>query len=572
MKLLAAFSNKAPNKVFFSVLAGCAAGICYSILIPMILATLQPTNDRFKLVPGANGFIFGVEVTNVSVATIFAATCAFIFLCRAYSQVTLKIVAMRIASDLRVSIYRRVSLAPLVALERAGTARLITALTSDVSNVVNGARVLPDIMISSITILGVLGFLLCLNADVLWFLLGCITFGIVSYQLPILLGHKYLIRAGASLDILQEATSALIRGTKELKLNAEKNREFFESVLLTTERDFLRAQRAGSTLMSIAGVYGELLIFAVIGAMVFVFSNYRPITVSELVGATMALLYIAGPIATLLNLVPQLAVAQVSLGRVTALLTEIPDENVEPPLSISPPWEIIRFDNVVFHHQGSEGSRFCVGPVNFEIQKGKITFIVGGNGSGKSTLSRLATLHYTPESGSIWFGSECIDRTNISSFRQTIAAVYSDYYLFDRIFSVRGNAWEATVDHYLRVLQLDGKVTFKGGRFSTLALSDGQRRRLALLVAIVEDKEFYLFDEWAADQDPEFKRVFYFEILPALRVRGKAVVAVTHDDRFFEVADSVLVMSDGILERICDSVHAGAASRPSIVEAFSLED
>ncbi|MFD1905689.1 ATP-binding cassette domain-containing protein [Paenibacillus rhizoplanae] len=64
------------------------------------------------------------------------------------------------------------------------------------------------------------------------------------------------------------------------------------------------------------------------------------------------------------------------------------------------------------------------------------------------------------------------------------------------------------IDRYLKMLDLDGKVSIDNGRFSTLKLSGGQRKRLALLICYLEDRPIYLFDEWAADQDPEFRKFF----------------------------------------------------------------
>jgi putative ATP-binding cassette transporter len=68
-----------------------------------------------------------------------------------------------------------------------------------------------------------------------------------------------------------------------------------------------------------------------------------------------------------------------------------------------------------------------------------------------------------------------------------------------------------------------------------------------LLVSILDDKELYLFDEWAADQDPIFKDFFYHEFLPLLKDKGKAVVVISHDDRYFSLADRLLVMENGRL-------------------------
>jgi putative ATP-binding cassette transporter len=111
------------------------------------------------------------------------------------------------------------------------------------------------------------------------------------------------------------------------------------------------------------------------------------------------------------------------------------------------------------------------------------------------------------------------------------------------------------IAQYLRLLQLEDKVQIEAGRFSTLSLSDGQRKRLALLVCFLEDKDIYLFDEWAADQDPLFKEIFYYRILADLKRENKVVVVISHDERYFQVADKVLVMEHGRLVHSAPGNH-----------------
>jgi len=158
-------------------------------------------------------------------------------------------------------------------------------------------------------------------------------------------------------------------------------------------------------------------------------------------------------------------------------------------------------------------------------------------------------LHYPVTSGEINFDGVAVSSANLNSYRQQVACIYSDYYLFQHLHSDFSCDPKVVnlVHSYLSVLELKDKVSFKDGQFSTLKLSDGQRRRLALLVAFLDDKALYIFDEWAADQDPYFKEIFYFDLLPKLKKQGKAVVAISHDDRYFHVADQLLVMDNGKL-------------------------
>jgi len=561
MNMFAEFSRKAPNKVFLSIVLGGLSGVCYSLLIPLILSVLKPGDARLDEIATSPTRVFSLEIANAPFALIFITVCLFILVSRTLSQVMLSRVAIDVASQLRIGLYRQIASAPLSALERIGSARLLTALTTDVPRIVLGARMLPDLLINMVTLIGMLGFLLILNSDVFWFVLGCIAFGVLTYQVPMMIGRRYFIRARRGFDGLQESINGLLRGIKELKLNDAKREAYFQSVLMSYENEVQRNEKAGHTIVRTASNYGDLLSFFVIGSIIFVFVNYRVVSNQELVGVIMALLYVTGPVSIILNYVPQLAISRVSMQRVAKLFGEIPSEDIDPGQETPLAWERVRFEGVRYRYDGT-GSGFEVGPLDLEFRKGEITFIVGGNGSGKSTLGKLLTLHYRADGGVIYFGDHAITSTSIGTYRQAIGAIYSDYHLFDQILGVTYEGLSAMVDHYLHALQLDGKVMYQQGKFSTLSLSDGQRRRMALLAAMIDDKELYLFDEWAADQDPTFKSVFYDEILPSLKAKGKAVVVITHDDRYFHLADQVVMLGEGLVTRV-DRQCGQAAGRPT---------
>jgi putative ATP-binding cassette transporter len=552
MKLFEAFGRRSPNKVFLSIVLGAAAGISYALLIPLVLSALNV--DRSGLHAATHDTLtFGSwEVSNYRFAALFLLTCLFILGARSISQVILSRVSMEVTSELRISMYRRISGAPLASLEKIGSAKLLAALTTDVPRVVMGARLLPDLLTNSITLVGMLGYLWYLSPEVFGFVMGAMLFGAVTYQIPMLVGRRYLAKSRMHIDELQEAIRGLIYGAKELKLNAPKREAYYREILLKSEQSVLAADKTGHTIIRAAMNYGDLLSFFVIGAVCFVFVNYHAIGSGNLVGVIMALLYVTGPMAILLNFVPQIAVARVSLNKVNELFRLIPAEEASDAAAPEA-WESVRFEQTGYEYPAVHGEAgFTVGPVDFEIRKGEVTFIVGGNGSGKSTLSKLITQHYAPSFGEIWFGAGLVTPENVNAYRQDIAAVYSDYYLFDRVLGKEREGLQETVDGFLKAFSIDHKVTFKDGKFSSLSLSDGQKRRLALVVAFVDDKKLYLFDECAADQDPGFKQVFYRSVLPELRAQGKAVVVISHDDRFFDVADRVVVMEEGRIKTIED--------------------
>ncbi|NOU51325.1 cyclic peptide export ABC transporter [Pseudoalteromonas sp. JBTF-M23] len=554
MKLFDAFSRQAPNKVFFSILLGALSGICYALLIPIVLSAISEDPASVVEYESTVRTVLSYDVSDYKVATLFLIVCVFILVTRTLSQVILTRVSIDLSTEMRIGFYKRIMAASTDVLEKMGSAKLLATITTDVGRIVSGARMLPDVLINSVTIIGLLGFLIYLNINVFWFVIGAITFGVITYQLPILLSNAYLSHSRKKVDDLLEAINGLIYGNKELKLNDVKSRIYLDEVLTKNEHDVRDAEKTGNTITRAAANYGDMISFFVIGIVTFIFINYESMSSDELVGVVMALLYITGPVSIVINSIPQIIVSRVSLNKVNKIFQEIPPENINHDVFPLEDWQEIRFSQVGYQYPERDGLEgFKIGPIDFTIEKGQITFIVGGNGSGKSTLSKLLTLHHQPSSGTISFGNTVVDSHSIKSVRQSISSIYSDYYLFNRLLTENGESEEALkiqqdeIDVYLKELGLDDKVTIKNGEFSTISLSDGQKRRLALLVAFLEDKEFYLFDEWAADQDPIFKEFFYYHILPQLKAKGKAVVAISHDDRYFDVADKILVMESGSL-------------------------
>ncbi|MCF2859833.1 cyclic peptide export ABC transporter [Pseudoalteromonas sp. SMS1] len=552
MNFIGLFAQKAPNRVFLAIVLGALSGVAYAMIIPLVISVLTPETGQFSKQQSEFGTLFSWQISHLRHALIFIGLCVFILFAKTLSQIILTRISLDITTDLRRKIYHRIANAPLQSIEKVGHSKLIATITSDVRLIVAGARLITDVLTTLVTLCGMLFYLYYLNSDVFKFVIISIIFGVITYQVPMLIGRHFLVKARAYLDDLHESIKGLVYGSKELKLSPKKCENYFQLSLDPDEYNVRDASKTGQTIMRAAVNYGDLISLLVIGAVSFIFVNHYAISNHELIAVVMVLLYISGPVSTLLNFAPQFASAKIALNKVESLFNVIPQE----PYQDAPAkrdWQCLTLKDVTFEYaqQTKKNDRqFSVGPLNLTINRGEITFIIGGNGSGKSTMAKLLSLHYPASSGQFIFDDEAVDDTNLIGFRKSISAIYTDYYLFDRLLSCDSQISEEKVNSLLRAFKLDKKVTYSDGQFSTLSLSDGQRKRMALIAALIEDTQLYLFDEWAADQDPEFKHEFYVNILPELKHQGKAVIVISHDDRYFNEADKLVVIENGNISNI----------------------
>jgi putative ATP-binding cassette transporter len=266
----------------------------------------------------------------------------------------------------------------------------------------------------------------------------------------------------------------------------------------------------------------------------------------------MVLLYLIGPVTAVLNAIPQLVQMKIAWERIQGLIKDIP-ANIRPVDKPQLPSEVgdvqtIKAENLYFEYKAAdENEKFAVGPLDFESKKGEITFIIGGNGSGKTTLAKLLTGLYIPDKGSITINGKEVTNDRLGEY---FSVVFGDFHLFEKLYDVDMSGKEKELEEYLEMLRLQEKVNVEDNAFTTLELSGGQRKRLALLRCYLEDRPIYLFDEVAADQDPEFRKFFYRNLLQKMKEKGKTIIAITHDDHYFDIADRVIKMDMGKIDMV----------------------
>jgi len=553
------FWKVCPNLYFAAVISGVITGLAYSALVPFIMYAIG-IDVSIEVDTAGRTFSF-FDSPTATLATAFLAVCVGVVLLKGLSGMLSMYVANRASMEHRLWLYERIRGLRYADLERVGSARLINLLNLDIPRITSGALAQPQIWISAVTIAGVLGYLTQLNARVFLFVLGCLVVAIVTYQLPLLAASHFARRAREHMDQVQQGVTGLVHGAKELRLNRRKAQAFLDQDLRTPERRALRDGSISNGLFVFTQSYGDVLSFAIVGIVVFQFRYSFGLTPSELMGIAMALLYLTGPVSLILLGVGDLQMGQVSLRKLQSFYEDLSKESEEGDAPIADDWQELKVEGLGYEYGGSDAG-FALQEVNLTIARGEVTFIVGGNGSGKSTLGKCLSFLYVPTSGQIRLGTTAVGLHNLPAAREQVSAIFPDFHLFQKLYAERTPEEQARIAVYLKYLELDTKVSVTDDRFSTVELSTGQRKRLALLVMLLENRPLYLFDEWAADQDPHFKNVFYSVVLPDLKERGAAVIVVSHDDRYFCHADKVVVMECGrVLDVTRPVVHQAPPPR-----------
>ncbi len=468
-------------------------------------------------------------------------------------RILLRITATEVETmieQLRVGLVDSASRAELLPLEQVGRSEVLGAMIRDTQTISQAVNLLVIAAQSAILIVLAMGYVL-LNSLAAFIL----SFAFIAFAVTLVIGRMKKLQGDLYKMFGQEAQLVdglrdVLDGFKEVKMSTGRRDALLQEVRTNAvqARDLKIEYQSRS---SNEFVLGQSLIFLLLGVIVFVVPMFAQAGPTEISRTTTAILFIIGPLGMVIQAVPMVAAANAAAQNLMQLDATLKSLSAQAACAKVRPlperFDDIRLDTVSFAYQDTKAaSVFAVGPIDLAIRKGEILFITGGNGSGKSTLLKLLVGLYYPSSGMIRVDGQAITSETYDAYRNLFSVIFSDYHLFKRVYGLSAPD-AAVVDDLCQLLELVGKVQMQGTAFNTLELSSGQRKRLALLVTLLEDKPVVVLDEWAADQDPHFRRKFYQELLPRLRAAGKTVVAITHDDRYFDCADRCLAMEEGQL-------------------------
>ncbi len=480
----------------------------------------------------------------------FAGLLILLLACASAAQMALHTLGHRFVYRMRRNLVKRVLDTDIERLEQIGGARILASLSSDIRNITIAFVYLPELVYGLILSLAAFAYLAWLSPS----LFG-VTLAWLGFTLSV--GWLFVGRVNHHIRLLREAEDrlyqdyqAVIDGRKELALNRDRARLLFSEEFDSNARSYRDNVTRADIFNGLAGNWANCMVLGTIG-LVFFCANGLGWAAAP-VAATFALtvLFLRAPMVASVSAIPSLLAARVALGKLEAL--ELAEQRegfdyVEQPAD----WQALQLDGVSYRYPG-EGEAgelgFDVGPIDLTLKRGELVFLVGGNGSGKSTLARLLTGLHRPDSGTIRLDGRALSDDQWPAYRQLFASVFTDFHLFARLLGPAGSeVSDGLVKGWLERLHMAHKARLGAGRLLDTRFSQGQRKRLALLLAMLEGRDILVLDEWAADQDPLFRRLFYRELLPQLKAAGKTVLAITHDDHYFDQADRLLKMDGGQL-------------------------
>jgi putative pyoverdin transport system ATP-binding/permease protein len=482
----------------------------------------------------------------------FAIALTLFVICQKYILHRSTIIIEEILAKVRVRVSNKLRKADLLSLENIEQKEIYNRLTQETMVISNSAALLI-LSVQSAIMLFFVGIYIAILSIVAFIVISLLLVSaIIHYMNNQKKQQEGLRRSNENEMAFFDSVTDLLVGAKEIRFDTKRSKSMF--AFLKTISGALKSSKI-TTAIGYANnmIFAQSFYYFLIGTIIFIMPRLFTTYTDSLTQITAAILFTIGPTSNIVGAIQtfdQVDFAVANIYRLEAELekiAEIHDDRKEYDHRLRgvSAFKKIRLEEVSFSYRNDSGENgFSIGPFNLEIRAGETMFIAGGNGSGKTTFLKVLSMLYYPDKGSILLDDTRIVPANTLDYRNLFSAVFSDFHLFSRLYGLEDVKGQK-VNELLKIMEIDKKTRFLGDRFSTLDLSTGQRKRLAMVVALLEDKPIYIFDEWAAEQDPEFRTYFYEIILDDLKKKGKTIIAASHDDRFFHFADRVIKMDYG---------------------------
>ena len=430
--------------------------------------------------------------------------------------------------------------------------RIVPVLTRDITVLSEYINRFPQFIISSTTVIVTIGVLLTTDWKLTSFFILAFALQSMLVAITLPLVRRLTKNATHYHNHLYRDLANLVSGLKELSLNQDRRSKYITEVVSSNVNNWNNATIRSKVLYETTDRTSDLLVFILSGLLMFLGATVLPVNFDSFKVILPTILFLLPFTIKIAGYFRYRSTAMVSLSQIHKLGIEISDERIDSCEDIKatndPQNSFLRMKEVKFQYQNSKHETpISFGPVNIEFKKNNITFIIGGNGSGKTTFTKILTGLYRPTDGELIFNNQVVSNANLLSYRNQFSSYFTDSHVFEYLTHITDSFLETHSNKFISMLQMQHKVSIHEKQFNTTKLSYGQKSRLGLIANLLDDKEIYVFDEWAANQDPHYKEVFYYDILPHLKRQGKTVIVISHDEKYFDVADEIIELQEGMV-------------------------
>lgn len=463
-----------------------------------------------------------------------------------------------ITYGIELSILEKVRHASYESFEKLGYERIYAAI-SDARILSRMPNVFINLINSFITIICTLVYLFYTS-----FFSGLVLLGIMVALLAVYMYRdKHIAKNLEEVRDLQDSYYAYLRellhGFRQVRVSLNRSHTLFDNYLFTNRAKSRMLNTRASRKYAFNELTGVYSWYILLGSIVFILPAFMKMDPMQIVGFVTAVLFMMSPLSQIIIFLPSYATFKIALDRINKIDGQLQISlPLKPATSIPAQFESLRFENIRYSYDEDDAKSFHLHLPELSIRKEEILFIIGGNGSGKTTFINLLMGLYKPQQGRIFIDEKEVSWEEFCLFVNNMSVVFTNQYLFRENYDQHDLSGNNTLLTRLSAtFNLTGVLTIHAAenRIDT-NLSRGQQKRVALLLALLEEKPIIVLDEWAAEQDTVNKGSFYTEWLELVRQMGKTVVIVTHDDDYFNCADRVIKFRSGSIvnERINDKV------------------
>lgn len=320
--------------------------------------------------------------------------------------------------------------------------------------------------------------------------------------------------------------------------------------------DYVKASFRSKNLGNIASQFAELVSKLTTIAIIFVGANMviaGKLTVGQLIAFNMLAARVTQPILKLVNIWQEFQQARVSLARLGDILNSPTEsKNKSSKSSLPKLTGNIGFKDVKFRYNPE--SKLVLNDLSLDIKAGESIGIVGKSGSGKSTLTKLIQRLYIPEAGKVLVDGVDLSTVDTVWLRQNIGVVLQESFLFNR--SIRENI--ALTNPSASIEKVTAAAKYAGAHDFILELKDGydtiveeggsnfsggQKQRLSIARALMNNPQILIFDEATSALDYESEKIIQNNMSKI--AKGRTVFIIAHRLSTVRDCDRIIYMDDG---------------------------